>query len=650
MRGNAAKRMRNALLAVVFVYLGGFMKADAKNSIPVGPERIERLLLDAPIYESGVETRYFSSFDRSGANDDGFTGKYSALYELPNGEQVVFDALGPGCLYTLWFTSKDGGWGDLHWGRIRFYLDGSDKPAVDVEGNDLYSGRVPGFPKSLVADVRIATGGYVSYVPIPFKERLIITTERRAGFYNALYQIYPVGTEVRSWTPHDSPDALADLFRSVHGPIEKAEGAEEKTAWIEGGAKALRAELSGDWVITALRFKAERGLTRDELQTWRIKAWWDGEQKPSIDVPLGMFFGTGIHETTIGSIPIRMRREGDYEFGLPAPFSGSGVIEISGDFPAGFDATLSVESVPAQARGYDPSVTGRLKAVFNEERPTTTGEDFELLNTSGSGKFVGSVMTIEPQTPLTKQWWEGDLRVYTDGNRTQRMHGTGHEDDYLGGWSNEFLSRAFTLPMHGEPAVKMLDWEGQFNGDCSLYRFYPGISYSGGIVVSTEHGTENEKNFNYKSVAFYYELPRRLLKETDRIEGCGQVAGGEPASEAVESAFEGREYLKAFTARFESHKLPAEFTLKIEPENRGVWLRRFFDQKEGRQTADVFVDGERVGTWDTAEANDEKRFAERDYFLPESFTSGKKELRIRIEPEGEAAWSAGEYRALTITR
>jgi hypothetical protein len=636
------------LLLLAITSVGGSMQSNTRSSIPVGAARIERFLIHAPLFEPGVETRYFSSFDRTGANDDGFTGAYSALYELPNGEQVIFDALGPGCLYTLWFTADGGGWAKITWGRIRFYIDGSEQPALSVDGNELFSGRVPGFPKPLVADNTESTGGFVSYVPIPFQKRLIITTERRAGFYNALYQIYPAGTQVRSWTPDDSVENLVRTFRSCVLPLPQSEGSQQLAFIAKPGSSALRAGLSGPAVITAIRLKANRELSRRELQSWRMKAWWDGESEPSIDAPLGMFFGTGLHETLVRSIPIRMRREGDYEFGLPAPFASSARIELQGDFPPGLDLAMTVDVLPSKDRDYDPAVTGKLKAVFHEEHPTKTGEDYELLNVSGAGKFVGCVMAIEPAGPLEKQWWEGDLRIYTDGARTPRIHGTGHEDDYLGGWSNEFLSRPFTLPMHGQPAVRMLDWEGQYNGDCSLYRFFPGISYSGGIKVSTEHGTENEKNFDYKSVAFYYELPKALLSETHRIEGCGDVQGGEATAESVESAFEGRECQKAFTVTFYRHTKPSEFTLRIDPANRGVWLRRLFDQKDGIQGADVYVDGQRVGMWYTAEANESKRFAERDFFLPESVTRGKSQLSIRIEPSGETPWAAAEYRALTI--
>jgi hypothetical protein len=58
-----------------------------------------------PILEPGVQAHYLSSYDRSGGNDDGFDGTYSALHVDAKGEQVIVDVKGPGTLYNLWFTS-----------------------------------------------------------------------------------------------------------------------------------------------------------------------------------------------------------------------------------------------------------------------------------------------------------------------------------------------------------------------------------------------------------------------------------------------------------------------------------------------------------------------------------------------------------------
>jgi len=71
--------------------------------------------LPSPLVRSG----YFSSYDRLGGNDDGFKGTYSSLYRLENGQHVLVDVDGPGCLYTLWFTGPTGGYAPA-WGKLGF--------------------------------------------------------------------------------------------------------------------------------------------------------------------------------------------------------------------------------------------------------------------------------------------------------------------------------------------------------------------------------------------------------------------------------------------------------------------------------------------------------------------------------------------------
>src|SRR3990172_1955117 len=143
-----------------------------------------------PILDPGVQAHYLSSFDRSGGNDDGFDGTYSALYVDAKGEQVIFDVKGPGTLYTLWFTSRVNGWSPLGSGRIRFYFDDEANPRIDMDIDELFSGRNPPFAPPFVYHAFQSTGGYVSAMPFPFGRRLKITTEKRVGFYNAYYHTW----------------------------------------------------------------------------------------------------------------------------------------------------------------------------------------------------------------------------------------------------------------------------------------------------------------------------------------------------------------------------------------------------------------------------------------------------------------------------
>lgn len=599
----------------------------------VGLDRLERLLELWPVAEPGVEARYFSSFDRTGGNDDGFSGKHSALYTDHRGEQVIFDAEQPGCLYTLWFTSDTDGHGKLNWGRIRFYFDGEATPRLDMDANELFDGGHAPFLTPLVANNRVSTGGFVSYLPMPFAKSLRITTERRCGFYNAFYHLYPCGAQIATWTGKEDSskvrklwtDAMAGRPRGLPGKRQAVAG----STWSH----------DGPGVITRLAVIADDGFAEDA----RIVCEWDGQV--AIDAPLLAFFHQPLCGGTVRSL---------------AFFADSRKLVCLLPMPFGRSAKVSVVSAKRVDLQVDMG-TGRYESRLRMEGkfpPTITkaGEDFEHVHLLGAGNVVGVVQAIRPGAAANKQWWEGDLRVYVDGAGNPAMHGTGHEDDFLGGWSNEFLDAPFTLPMHGEPYVKMLDRTGQFNGDCALYRHFVGVPFLSELRWSTEHGTENRHNFEYGGAVLYYSWPLRM-EETDEFV-LADHASRETHSANLRNVSEGEALVSEFEGRWCATRVKdtvysslgkTEFDLRIDPANQGVKLRRRFDHFHGRQRARVLVDGQLVGTWFTVEENTAHRWAERDFFLPERYTNGKSRIRITIDPPASSPlFSHARYWALCL--
>ena len=131
------------------------------------------------------------------------------------------------------------------------------------------------------------------------------------------------------------------------------------------------------------------------------------------------------------------------------------------------------------------------------------------LTIKGAGAVIGQVMTVEPVKPDRKRWWEGDMRIYIDGEEKPRFHGTGHEDEYQGGWSNFWLTNPYSLPLFGQPkTTDLIDVFGQVNGSTTAYRFWPGkIHFKKSITISTEHGNHNDTPANYSSLVYYYYVP-----------------------------------------------------------------------------------------------------------------------------------------------
>lgn len=93
-----------------------------------------------PELTPGAQTRQFSSFDRTGDNDDGFVGTYSCLRTEPDGDCVIAQHSGPGEIDSIWFTRNNSDVsGD---GNITIQLDG--RTVLDAPLQDVADGKLAG--------------------------------------------------------------------------------------------------------------------------------------------------------------------------------------------------------------------------------------------------------------------------------------------------------------------------------------------------------------------------------------------------------------------------------------------------------------------------------------------------------------------------
>ena len=617
----------------------GTLRRDAGTTPPDAgtPTPLSPFMADWPRILVGVESRQFSSFDRTGGNDDGFSGTFSELYVDDRGEHVIFDALGPGRLNTLWFTSAVSGTAPLGLGRLRFYLDDATQPTFTVDADQLFTGAVDGFPRTLVFDNRTSTGGFVSYVPIAFARRLRITTEQRAAFYSAQYETFPPDALVTSWSPAAPLDARA-----------KALGATGDDGGGDGVEVGLDRVLTGAGLVSRLTFLPAGKPTAAELRAARVRIWWEDETEPGVDCPVDAFVGSGLGEAPVASVAFTMT-PGRWVNHMPMPYWRRARFQITG---LGGRLFLRIADNPL-----DEARSAHLRVSWRLETLDAGTDDFVVAGFTGAGRLVATVLTVEPPDPARdKQWWEGDLRSYTDFRRTPGIQGTGYEDDHFGGWSNEFFATPFSLPLHGEPRAEILDKNGQWNGNVTMYRIWPGIPFLGEIHHSVEHGSENNRSVVESAAAFFYAELDGWLSDTSFIDLGSErsrldhhVVGAHPEDWVTSTtAFEGRDYGLQFDLGHAPLAEALSFDLEILPVNEGVYLRRVYDQATGGQRATVDVDGTRVGTWYTVEANTTLSAAERDFFIPGALTRGKSSLRVTVTPLAPGGFDASEFRALCV--
>ncbi len=640
---------------------------DRAAAAPAGLAAIEAFD-EYPFLRPDVDPHYLSSFDRTGGNNDGFSGDYSALYVDANGEHVIFDSKGPGAVYTLWFTSRENGWAPLGWGQIKFYFDDEAAPRLAIDGDELFSGKRKPFVAPFVFNAFSTTGGYACYMPFPYKSRLKITTERRVGFYNIYSHAYAPDHQVESWTGREDYSAGAALWNAPGlNPLGTLD-ADVSSGTLDLAAPALpdgepvpavarMFEWNGAGAITGLRLNPLFPLTPYQLNHITIRMFWDGEATPSVSAPLGSFFGSGLEEAPVRAVPLGMTSAGAYYCYLPMPFWKSARIELVNE---NTDRTpkiwWEVRVTPQASKPYPRDRCGYFKAQYKREWPTTNGVDYGILDTRGRGVYVGQVMTVEPVRPEIKRWWEGDLRIYLDGRRQPAFHGTGHEDEYLGGWSNEWLMNPYSLPMHGEPAtrdLKAIDF--QWNASTTVYRFFVGgVPYQSRISVSTEHGVDNGVPAMYSSVAYYYEQPdgSQMVDALDvgnADEEKRHRYRADPAAgiKSLVAQFEGAHDQESVTDEGREVTNGSRFSFTVSERTSELRLRRLYDQT-ALQEAEVVINGASAGPWYAPAVNPHKRWAESDFLIPAALVSGRTvDVEIRVR---QGRWTEYRYELWARTK
>ncbi|MFL6071884.1 MAG: glycoside hydrolase family 172 protein [Mycobacteriales bacterium] len=177
---------------------------------PVGPvgwdlyRHPERL----PELSTGVKTRQFSSFDRSGGNDDGFSGNSSCLRRTAT-SCVIAEHSGPGELDSIWFT-RDGG--DVRGtGDITITLDG--KTVLHAPLQDVVDGKVGDpFTYPLVANADQSSGGVYIAVPMTFRSSMRVSTDSTPYFNHTSYRTFASADGISTFDPTDkATDVLATL-------------------------------------------------------------------------------------------------------------------------------------------------------------------------------------------------------------------------------------------------------------------------------------------------------------------------------------------------------------------------------------------------------------------------------------------------------
>jgi hypothetical protein len=256
------------------------------------------------------------------------------------------------------------------------------------------------------------------------------------------------------------------------------------------------------------------------LKALVLRMYWDGEASPSVETPLGDFFGLGLGDyVRYQSIPLSVASDKALNCFFPMPFQKHARITVTNEGSVTVDAfyfniDFRAYSAPlpedelyfhAQYRQATPAAgwTDRWKSnadpqVNDKKNPTGEG-NYTWMEAKGRGHFVGVTMSI-----LENQddWWgEGDDMFFVDGETTPSINGTGSEDYILGAWA--FGDHPFAYSLYGAP----VKGEEKAGSRTSVYRFHldSPIPFTKSLRATIEHGHANHRSDNFFSVAYWYQ-------------------------------------------------------------------------------------------------------------------------------------------------
>lgn len=496
----------------------------APGPAAIGIDELARLDL-LPQLKRSVKVGLVSSYDRSGGNDDGFSGKYSFIRKEPGG-LVIADLEGPGAIYRIHTPTPTD---DI----VEFYFDGESAPRLSLKINELFDGTRAPFLAPLVGS---GVGGCTSYLPLTYRRscKIVIKAET-FQFYDINYAVFPSDVEVETYVDPPKTEFLARvekaaaLLRRAGTDISDAlvpAGTPVSTtavkARLEPGGKAILYETAKPGRIVGLRLgpaAAFAGGGRDIL----IRAYWDGAAEPAIDCPAGDLFGYSFGDPAVRSLMLGTTAEGVNYVYFPMPFERGARIELvseraAGGESAGVDFEAEIVTAPVGKK----SGEGRFYARWRRENPCREGQPYTYLRTTGRGHVVGVILQAQGLETGSTNFFEGDDRAVIDGELA--VPGTGSEDSFNGGWYDvpgRWETRT-SLPMSG-----CLDYKKP-QARTGGYRFFltDSYAYAKSIDYTIEHGPEgNAVPTDYASVVLFYAQDPPPAGEAMRPVGERRVRG-----------------------------------------------------------------------------------------------------------------------------
>jgi hypothetical protein len=281
------------------------------------------------------------------------------------------------------------------------------------------------------------------------------------------------GVRTRSISPENPTGAPGAGGRAVEGTGAGA-ARDLGRSWkvspsieVAAGATAVLADIAGAGRITHIWLTTHP----DNWRSMLLRAHWDGDPEPAVEVPVGDFFGQGWGRfAQLSSALVAVNPHGGMNSYWPLPFRTGARLSVENlsDRPAIVYFQVTYDE------GGDESGSGYLHGQWRRSNPVRDGLHTLLDGVRGAGQYVGTYLAWGVNS---RGWWgEGEVKFFLDGDdEFPTICGTGTEDYAGGAWNFDVPGQgytAFSTPYLGLHQIIRPDGLYESQQRFGLYRWH----------------------------------------------------------------------------------------------------------------------------------------------------------------------------------
>lgn len=209
---------------------------------------------------------------------------------------------------------------------------------------------------------------------------------------------------------------------------------------------------TGNWSFSILRF------------------YWDDEKEPSVECPVGAFFGAGWNEySQLNSLAMTINPGSAFNSYWKMPFRKKCKITMENINDVEMVLYYQVDYTLTEV----PEDEGYFHAQYRRSKPDTKSLHTILDGVKGKGQYVGTYMGVGVNN---NGWWgEGEIKFFMDGDdEYATIVGTGTEDYFCGSYNFDRNGKytEFTTPYVGLHYVSKQDGTYKASQRFGMYRWH----------------------------------------------------------------------------------------------------------------------------------------------------------------------------------